>query len=415
MRMNKSAEAFRGRTLELTGAIGGAGGETIQADGADSSTTIVHWTVRGGLGVSTLYGGAGQGFLQDTESGNDILAKSGPPAGDKGEQRKRVDRELMWKNGRTLETAKEPPLSRRASSFLWLPLLIATLVFPPSHASGKDPGTEGSLRRPPVQLTQPEPPTTAAHREPLRQFRIARGAGLPVCKAYSQLLDRIPLYTATPFCDRPDYGPALGFEPLERMYLTVPEIERLFGQVHAFMDFGDPNYPDSIGLAESRDDAGIKQFMSWHWISAWRYSAPIDIGNNGKPVNIVVWRGYGAADKGGACSSYGPAGKPWDFPYMQQRAFILRDNVMSIDATQTRAIFGNKVSASMISRRADRSPPGGHPFRPLADSIGVFRFRDKYYIDAAEIPPSENAKAPVAVFLREHGLTREICAFQEIR
>lgn len=54
---------------------------------------------------------------------------------------------------------------------------------------------------------------------------------------------------------------------------------------------------------------------------------------------------------------------------------------------------------------------GANPFRPLADTIGIFEYRGMYYIETENRPKAKNAPLPpVVVYLREHGHTTKVCS-----
>jgi len=55
--------------------------------------------------------------------------------------------------------------------------------------------------------------------------------------------------------------------------------------------------------------------------------------------------------------------------------------------------------------------------RPLADSIGIFKYEGRYYIETQDRPEPEDAERPegaelpsVQVLLREHGKTAPVCS-----
>lgn len=243
-------------------------------------------------------------------------------------------------------------------------------------------------------------------------FKLSKGRGVAVCDAYLNLLSTTS-FNQIPFCGRPEGNYGGGFERLERRNLNAPEIHSFFNRVHGFMYWGDQNHLGRVfhpgigrdareqwnGELESEDT--INEELNDDWIHAWTYVSPLDINNDGVPKNILIWQGYGATDKGGTCGGL-YASKPWNFPYMQQRAFILSSGGEAIDEAQTKVVFG----------AASEDGIHGMPMRkflPLADSVGIFRYAGRNYIDTQNIPVSEEAPEAVRVLLREHGHTVEVC------
>jgi hypothetical protein len=98
-----------------------------------------------------------------------------------------------------------------------------------------------------------------------------------------------------------------------------------------------------------------------------------------------------------------------------QVAFILAASDDRLDVPKTIEIFGHPsggyhLSDGTISAR----------FRPIGDSIGVFKYQDLYYFDTffsswgdfankrANTPEITNT---LGVFLRQYGKTRQICEY----
>jgi len=75
---------------------------------------------------------------------------------------------------------------------------------------------------------------------------------------------------------------------------------------------------------------------------------------------------------------------PWNAAYSHQRAFVLT-------AARTKH------------------------FRPLADSIGIFKYEGRFYIETEDQPMEKvDAQPPVHVFLREGAGTRQVCSLQPV-
>ncbi|HEV7165918.1 MAG TPA: hypothetical protein VGO35_11060 [Gammaproteobacteria bacterium] len=255
----------------------------------------------------------------------------------------------------------------------------------------------------------------------------SRAQDLGVCDAYLQLLKQTK-FEKTPFCGRPEDGSVPGFIPLKRNYWEAEQIWPIFTHVYEFMLFDDqlhvqrffsqnpddPNKP-LVTTDPTRKD-GIAQFLHRGWMSVWSYAEPIDIENDGSPLNLLLWQGYGAtglSGGGGPCGS-DYAEHSWTISYVNQQAFIVNLDGKTIDEQLTRKIFGAPEESSL---RHPKYIPGvaydANPFRPLAGSIGIFEYRDRYYIETENMPKTKDAPLPpVVVYLREHGHTTRICSLR---
>jgi hypothetical protein len=256
-----------------------------------------------------------------------------------------------------------------------------------------------------------------------KNFNMLDGKGVPVCEAYLELLNKTE-FESTPFCGRPHSGPVKGFEPLDGHFISLEEIWPLFTKVWEFMRFGDQShaerffYPNTNPqLAHWSADAASQRTLALGlklgWLSVWSFSEPVDINNDRTPLNVVIWQGYGATGTAKMCGT-DYAFSPWELSYINQRAFVLTPDSKSIDESQTRLIFGALRGAA---RSVDPQLPSGsvkpgpNAFRPLADSIGIFKFEGRYYIETeGRAQDKYGGPAPVRVLLREHGNTRQVCA-----
>jgi hypothetical protein len=262
-----------------------------------------------------------------------------------------------------------------------------------------------------------------------RNFSLLEGHGVPVCDAYLELLNKTK-FTVTPFCGRPDEGPVKGFEHLDGHFMKAEEVSPLFTKVWEFMRFGDQNHtekyfhPGSISPQTGKvspqnsywspdpsSPSDVVSELQQGLMYVWAFSIPLDVNNNGLPLNVITWQGYGATGSGARCGS-DHAYIPWQDSYVGTRAFVLAPDKKSIDEKETRLIFG---AAPDAGRPVDAQipglvKPGQHPFRPLADSIGIFKFEGRYYIEIEDRPKLEDSELPpVHVLLREHDTTRQVC------
>jgi hypothetical protein len=256
-----------------------------------------------------------------------------------------------------------------------------------------------------------------------KQFALTNGKGVPVCEAYLDLLNRTPL-ERTPFCGRPENGPA-PFVHLERRDVGIDEILPLFNYVFEFMRFNDQHHVEkffrpnddpkkSYWSTDATTPEVIGQVLGFHWMHVWSYDTPIDIANDGKPVRVLIWQGYGASGSGASCGVDYAAG-PWYGTYTEQRAFVLNADGKTIDEPQTRAIFGMVGDPASKGRGEAGLPPGATSFAPMADSIGIFGYDGRYYIQIENKPAARGLPPPpVEVLLREHGNTSKVCAYRPL-
>jgi hypothetical protein len=258
-----------------------------------------------------------------------------------------------------------------------------------------------------------------------KQFALTNGQGVPVCEAYLGLLNQMPL-ERTPFCARPDSGPA-PFVPLQRHYLQANEILPLFNYVWGFMLFDDqyhrekvfhpnPNPKLSSWSTDVETLDGIATALGRDWMHVWRYDTPVDIANDGKPLRLLIWQGYGVSRSAASCGADYASGV-WDGTYTEQRVFVLKPDGKTIDEGQTRELFGGTQNGHPSQPRDQYSslPPGATPFEPLADSIGIFDYDGRYYIQIENKPAARGLPPPpVEVLLREHGNTSKVCAYRPL-
>jgi len=164
---------------------------------------------------------------------------------------------------------------------------------------------------------------------------------------YLHLLNRTPL-ERTLFCGRPENGPA-PFVHLERRCLGIDDIPPLFNFVWEFMRFDDQHHVEryfypSIDPKKSYWSTGattrdvIAQNLAFHWMHVWTYDAAIDIGNDSKPVRVLIRQGFGALGSAASCGGDDASGA-WDDTYTAQRAFVL-----SIMAPRS---FGSRLRISI--------------------------------------------------------------------
>lgn len=250
---------------------------------------------------------------------------------------------------------------------------------------------------------------------------------LGVCDAYQQLLKQTK-FQRTPFCGRPSDGDVPGFTPLKRDYWDVEKVWPIFTHVYEFMLFddqfhvqtfasrnpADPNKPHVSAYPITKD--GMASFLQMNWMKVWNYAQPIDVENNGSPLNVLVWQGYGVVNQYAQTCGVVYDGHPWSDQYVAQQTFIISPDGKTIDEQRTRALFGapEESSPARATRKPSNDPflpPGATPFEPLADSIGIFEYHGRVYIETENRPKTEDAPlSPVVIYMRERGHTSQVCS-----
>lgn len=266
-------------------------------------------------------------------------------------------------------------------------------------------------------------------------FDLTKGAGTPVCDAYLKRLNTTD-YVVPPYCDRPETTSVPGFTLLHRVPLAAVETKIMSLRVTDFINAQRQRSPKEYKAEREANDTWEKssptsllttEKMLQHGdIVAWHYDPPVDIDNGGKPDDVLVWRGHGV-------TGYWPSvcGQPSGSTQFEtdgrvpQVAFILAQSNDRLDVpiniARTNEIFGH--------------PSGGYHypgqsfpdirFRPMGPTIGIFKYQDLYYFDTflfnhpvgswgfltnkREYNPKR--ANTLAVFLRQHGKTRQICEY----
>lgn len=256
------------------------------------------------------------------------------------------------------------------------------------------------------------------------KFRILKGKGVEVCEAYKRALEEID-FVRPPYCERPVnpspewlerecrlhssvercknnialHAPK-GFPPEKRIYLTSGQIFSLYDRVSSFLyssnQYDWEHTPRGKAGRRLLSEDGIKFEMRLDRLSAWRTDPLPDVDNDGTPDNVVFWRA-------GGCSQ--------DEVIATPRAVVVDEQLGSIDESKTWELFG-KPGTTL-------SP--GKPFEYIhtgeenPGSVEVFKYKDKFYIDAWETPHGNNETTTVwdlNVWLRETGRTHRSCGYQ---
>jgi hypothetical protein len=237
------------------------------------------------------------------------------------------------------------------------------------------------------------------------QFHLTKGHGIQVCEAYLQRLN-LTTYYDPPYCGRPETSVVPGFRVLDRIALKTEEKIRMSGPLFKRWEQPSPHLTSSWEI-DARGATGIY---------AWRYKDPIDLGNNGRPEYVLVWRGYGLT---GAAKCGVPAGTQSTVGYRpRQLPLVLQSDQEHIDENKTAAIFAGLGRPSWVADKSWVPESSIFPFRPIGRSIGIFDYQGTVYFDAffdttgddqgrrAGIPKLSNT---LGVFVRKHDKTSEVC------
>jgi hypothetical protein len=245
-------------------------------------------------------------------------------------------------------------------------------------------------------------------------MRLVHGAGVPVCEAYLLRLNQT-VFHEPPYCGRPENDQIPGFWKLNRIPLSGQIFRKLYGHVVIL---------NTDGNSEAgKDEAGMydKEFHSIPVnVGAWGYEPRVDIENSGTAANVVIW---GAQPTYPACGDGNPVSGPISVPDGARGsviAIVLTDQSDQIDDAKTKSILGHPTLGLTKTDYSRLPATVAAGFKPIGSSMGVFRYRDYYYFDTffdgrgwtdfyGERAKSPHLQDHLAVFLRQHGVTRQVC------
>ena len=243
-------------------------------------------------------------------------------------------------------------------------------------------------------------------------FSLTQGAGLSVCEAY---LKRLNLDTSAtpPFCDRPEDDRVRGFKILNRVSLSDAQAMTLGQKIYNFTMHGNQDQSNRGKKFITRSTLSLEL---GHDIRAWRYEPRVDINNDGRPDDVVVWHGYGASKGMYRCNT-GPGDLHWR---QTQIAYVVTPDLARIDEAKTREIFGYPLGAYPIIRNG-KTTGFTKEFRPIGRTIGIFEYDSQYYFDTffdsygdfqGKRRKDTNIANTLGVFLRKGGVTRQVCEYR---
>ncbi|HVK54291.1 MAG TPA: hypothetical protein VM532_04590 [Burkholderiales bacterium] len=259
------------------------------------------------------------------------------------------------------------------------------------------------------------------------RFKLVKGAGVSVCDAYLERLN-IMDYSSPPYCDRPESEDVPGFTELNRVPLSVEDVQILLPRIQGFTQHRNQDFYDfakvakeSRGMRPSQNDLlNVKDSLGRD-LKGWRYDPVIDIDNDGAPDNIIVWHGFGASGYTGRCGQGSPYDKGHDTLLRQaQLPYVLTRDNEHIDVFKTMTIFGHPSGGYRFSIQDGRKILA-EKFRPIGLTMGIFKYQDLYYFDTffdqwGDFQDQRGKQADIhntlAVFLRKEGKTQQICEYQ---
>jgi hypothetical protein len=213
-------------------------------------------------------------------------------------------------------------------------------------------------------------------------FKLEKGAGVPVCDAYLARL-RATEFPTLPHCGRPENTAIAGFKALNWVPLTKTETLKLFDPIEGLLFFGDPGFVKMRAArgqsftgtgsqsAADRQDAALRVQSEIQPSPApyyFRFDPHIDINNDGIAEDVIMWKQSGLR----CGNSYPPAA----FLTVAATYFVVLNERKDLDVERTRELleWPNPPSVPK-AMKSDR-------IRFMAHTFGVFNYKDEYYFDA---------------------------------
>jgi hypothetical protein len=254
-------------------------------------------------------------------------------------------------------------------------------------------------------------------------FTLSKGRGLPVCEAYLQRLNQTAFGSYAAYCGRPENGDVPGFTSLHRISVPTAENNRLRNLLYTIIEPRvaiAPEYDKQMNAHGGTYIGPLQAFPSAPenvQLSSWRYEPWIDINNDGKPVNVLIWNEDTLQQP--SCSHPGNG---------QQIAVVLTADGSRIDQAKTMEIFGHPDGGYYIPKELQiQEGPYGVPFlksfRIIGESYSIFEYRNLYYFDTflnADVSQGDfkderkgdpKLNDSLGVFLRQNHKTQQVCEF----
>jgi len=272
-----------------------------------------------------------------------------------------------------------------------------------------------------VSVGSAEEETRRIRTEPgYHKFILTKGKGVEVCEAYLKRLNKT-WFKRLPLCDRPESTDVPGFEKLNRVALIPEEIYPIYYRITDFIQTGDQYIHDKQSAAgktnvlrpenKEREIFFINQGLELQSLGAYRYDPRIDFDNDQKPENLLVWK-ESRFSCGIIREEYGL------FPQLGSTiALVLGPDSLSVDEKKTKTLIGHPIGGYP---KPDGKGFFDNRFRPVGDSMGIFRFKGATYFDTLFNGwgdfEGKRRKNPdiwriLGVFKREKGQTKQACEY----
>jgi hypothetical protein len=269
--------------------------------------------------------------------------------------------------------------------------------------------------------------------QPVKTIRVklTKGQGVPVCEAYLQRLNQT-VFHEPPSCGRPENDQIPGFARLHRVSLPASDVNASYPKAYNLSH--KTSYGEQvIGPVEGRPDviamqmeAGILESVPIPAvpdnarISAWRFDPWVDIDNDGQPDDVVIWRNWPPRwdDEFELLACGFAARTAYQIESVDQVPFVFSGHSL-IDIRKSVAVFGDPTPLPKDQRLDPSLPTWEQSYqwlRPRGPSVEVFEYHGKYYFDTSKDEPHKSVleQNTLAVYLREHDTTREVCTYQNL-
>ena len=235
-------------------------------------------------------------------------------------------------------------------------------------------------------------------------FAMTKGRGTSVCEAYLQRLNQTR-YEKPPYCDLPENTQVPGFTHLTRRWLEPSDIDQIDDDVQAFVVEG------TLMVSHGK----TKLPPGGYRPTIYRFDSPVDIENNGKPDNVLMWD----LDNRNApnCGEYvGSSPEPAPNGPI---GVILSENGKKIDIEKTKRVFGNKEGGLWLVVGDGRQRVFQPRYVPIGTSYAIFEYRDKFYFSTylyydfgTNGSGTEYRGDALGVFMHQDGHTSQICEYK---
>jgi len=251
------------------------------------------------------------------------------------------------------------------------------------------------------------------------KFELLKGHGMPACEAYLRHLNSIA-FTNSPMCDRFPEDPVGGLEKLERVSLSPDEVFALQEKVMGFVQTGDQDVFAKMHEERKRLHVPVYPLQTLSSIEhdlhrileVWRYSPQVDVDNDGTPDNVIMWQGLGSSAAAIRCGARDLADNVLITPTVP---FVLSADGTRIDVRRTRTLFGFQ---SLHEHGVGAEEAENQKYKPMGTTVGIFKFRGRYYFDsfykwgAAHAKNRSEVRGTVqrlSVYFRQNDVTKQVC------